>query len=77
MDGKTRIKVFKSFKEKTGAGWSGLKGVGTWVVEGGVFGGTLLGAIGSGFVIFWDWETGEVVRRIEVDAKNVSWPLTE
>lgn len=70
VEAKTKIKVFKNFKEKTGAGWSGLKGVGSWVVEG-VFGGTLLGAIGSGFVIFWDWETGEVVRRIEVEAKNV------
>jgi coatomer subunit beta' len=69
VDAKTKIKVFKNFKEKT-AGWSGLKGVGSWVVEG-VFSGTLLGAIGSGFVIFWDWETGEVVRRIEVEAKNV------
>jgi coatomer subunit beta' len=26
-----------------------------------------------GFVMFWDWETGAVVRRIEVDATNVSW----
>lgn len=23
--------------------------------------------------MFWDWETGAVVRRIEVDATNVSW----
>lgn len=23
--------------------------------------------------MFWDWETGAVVRRIEVDATAVSW----
>lgn len=23
--------------------------------------------------MFWDWETGNVVRRIEVDATNVAW----
>ena len=32
----------------------------------------MLGARGSGFVVFWDWESGEVVRRIDADAKNVS-----
>lgn len=26
--------------------------------------------------MFWDWETGAVVRRIEVDATNVSWSGT-
>lgn len=75
VEGKTKIKIFKSFKEKSGAGWTGLKGATGWNVSG-VYGGTLLGAIGPGFVIFWDWESGEVVRRIDVDAKNVSfWPI--
>ncbi|KAH6905722.1 coatomer WD associated region-domain-containing protein [Coprinopsis sp. MPI-PUGE-AT-0042] len=31
---------------------------------------------GNGFVIFWDWETGEIVRRIDVDAKGVYWSGT-
>jgi len=26
-----------------------------------------------GFVIFWDWETGETVRRIDVEASDVSF----
>jgi len=26
--------------------------------------------------MFWDWETGEIVRRIDVDAKNVYWSGT-
>jgi Coatomer WD associated region len=39
-------------------------------------GGTLLGARGTGFVMFWDWESGEIVRRIDVEAKNVSYFLS-
>lgn len=70
VEGKTKIKVFKSFKEKNGAGWSGLKGSGSWNVTG-VFGGALLGVAGPGFVMFWDWESGDIVRRIDVDAKDV------
>lgn len=48
-----------------------MKGAGSWAIEG-LSGGTFLGARASGFVLFWDWETGEIVRRIEVDATNVS-----
>jgi coatomer subunit beta' len=36
-------------------------------------GGTLLGARGTGFLMFWDWESGEIVRRIDVEEKNVSF----
>lgn len=69
LEGKSRVKLFKNFKEKTGAG---LKGLGGWVIDG-LHGGTLLSArSGAGFVVFWDWESGEIVRRIEADAKNVS-----
>ena len=63
-----RSKVYKNFKERPGVG---MKGAGGWAIEG-LHGGTLLGARGNGFVMFWDWETGEIVRRIDVDAKNVS-----
>ncbi|KAF7356710.1 Coatomer subunit beta' [Mycena venus] len=52
-----------------------LKGAGSWAIDG-LHGGTLLGARGSGFVVFWDWESGEIVRRIDVDAKNVFWSGT-
>ncbi|KAF8306767.1 coatomer protein [Clavulina sp. PMI_390] len=75
VEGKTKIRVFKNFKEKTGAGWTGLKGAGSWAVSN-VFGGVLLGAVGPGFVVFWDWESGEIVRRMEVDAKEVIWSST-
>lgn len=47
-----------------------MKGAGSWAVEG-LSGGVLLGARGSGFVLFWDWESGEIVRRVEADATNV------
>lgn len=48
-----------------------IKGTGSWGMDA-LYGGPLLGARGNGFVIFWDWETGEIVRRVDVDAKNVS-----
>jgi len=64
--------VYKNFKERSG---SAMKGAGSWAIDG-LHGGTLLGARGSGFVVFWDWESGEIVRRIDVDAKNVFWSGT-
>ncbi len=68
LEGRMKVRVYKNFRERGGAG---MKGAGSWAIDG-IHGGTLLGARGAGFVLFWDWETGEIVRRIEVDAKNVS-----
>ena len=68
LEGRMKVRVYKNFRERGGAG---MKGAGTWSIDA-LHGGTLLAARGSGFVVFWDWESGEVVRRIEVDAKNVS-----
>lgn len=64
---KTKLKAYRNFKERPGL----IKSSG-WTIDG-IHGGTLLAARGSGFVMFWDWETGAIVRRIEVDATNVSW----
>ncbi|KAJ3482906.1 hypothetical protein NLI96_g6658 [Meripilus lineatus] len=72
LESKLKLKVFKNFRERGGAG---MKGAGSWPLDG-IHGGTLLGARGSGFVVFWDWESGEIVRRIEVDAKNIFWSGT-
>jgi coatomer subunit beta' len=47
-----------------------MKGAGSWLIDG-LHGGTLLGARGAGFVAFWDWETGEIFKWTDVDAKNV------
>ncbi|KAG1848914.1 coatomer WD associated region-domain-containing protein, partial [Suillus subluteus] len=68
LENKVKLRVFKNFKERGGAG---MKGAGSWAVDA-IYGGPVLGARGKGFVIFWDWESGDIVRRIDVDAKNVS-----
>ncbi|RSH81825.1 uncharacterized protein EHS24_008018 [Apiotrichum porosum] len=68
LEGKSKVRVSRNFKERPGL----VKSQGGWAIEG-LHGGPLLSARGSGFVMFWDWETGAVVRRIEADATNVSW----
>ncbi|KAH9482103.1 Coatomer subunit beta' [Psilocybe cubensis] len=78
LESRVKIKIFRSFRERPGVGVKGVGGGGgggAWSVDG-LFGGVLLGAKGAGFVMFWDWESGEVVRRIDVDAKNVYWSGT-
>ena len=50
LEGKLKVRVYKNFKERGGAG---MKGVGSWSIEG-LHGGPLLGARGNGFVVFWD-----------------------
>ncbi|EKM79756.1 hypothetical protein AGABI1DRAFT_127441 [Agaricus bisporus var. burnettii JB137-S8] len=73
LETKTKLKIFKNFKERTGAGV--MKGAGSFTMDG-LHPGPVLGARGPGYVMFWDWETGEIVRRIDVDAKNVFWSTT-
>ena len=67
LEGKLQIHLFRNFKERPSPA---MKGLGSWIIDG-LHGGTLLGARGNTFVVFWDWETGEIVRRIDVEAKNV------
>ncbi|KIY66325.1 Coatomer, beta' subunit [Cylindrobasidium torrendii FP15055 ss-10] len=69
LENKVKIKVYKNFRERPSPS---MKGAGSWSCDG-VHGGPLLSARGTGFVMFWDWETGEIVRRIDVDAQNVFW----
>jgi hypothetical protein len=45
------------------------------VVDGWVTWRDIIGCQGSGFVMFWDWESGEIVGRVDVDAKDVSQML--
>jgi coatomer subunit beta' len=61
----SRIRVFKNFKEHVPQ-FLRLP----FSVEG-IFGGALLGVRSNSFLNFCDWETGVVVRRIDVAAKNV------
>ncbi|KAI0033319.1 coatomer protein [Vararia minispora EC-137] len=72
LEGRLKVRVYKNFRERSGAG---MKGAGSWAIES-LHGGTLLGARGPGIVVFWDWESGEVVRRVDVESKNVYWSST-
>lgn len=60
----TSVKVFKNFKEKPG-------GVDVGFQADGLSGGVLLGVKGQGGIGMFDWETGSLVRRIEVDPREV------
>lgn len=61
----TSVKIFRSFKERSvlNVGYS----------ADGLSGGVLLGVKGQGGIGLFDWETGNLVRRIEVDPKSVYW----
>ncbi|KAH7923637.1 Coatomer, beta' subunit [Leucogyrophana mollusca] len=72
LENKVKLRVYKNFKERGGAG---MKGAGSWSIDG-LHGGPLLGARGKGFVLFWDWESGEIVRRIDAEARNIFWSTT-
>jgi len=62
-----RIKVFKNFNE------SKVIVPATASAEG-LFGGQMIGVKGGdGAVLFYDWESGEFVRKIDVVPKNVYW----
>ena len=63
----SRIKVFRSFKEKTNVN------IRPYYSAEGIFGGNLLGVKSSTFLMFYDWETGCVVRRIDINCTNVYW----
>lgn len=62
----TSVKIFKNFVEKSG-------GLDVGFQAEGLTGGILLGVKGQGGVGFFDWQTGGLVRRIEVDPKEVYW----
>lgn len=58
------VKIFSNFKEKASSVDVGFQAEG-------LSGGVLLGVRGQGGIGLFDWETGALVRRIEVDPKNV------
>ncbi|KAI9597452.1 coatomer WD associated region-domain-containing protein [Syncephalis fuscata] len=62
-----KIKVYKNFKEVTGL----FSRIG-YTAEG-IFGGSLLGVRSNTFINFYDWESGNIVRRIDVVPKQVVW----
>jgi coatomer subunit beta' len=61
------IKVFKNFKESQTI-------VPATASAEGLFGGSLIGVkSGDGAVLFYDWESGEFVQKIEAAPKDVFW----
>ncbi|KAL4912333.1 coatomer WD associated region-domain-containing protein [Aspergillus aurantiobrunneus] len=62
----TSVKIFKNFKEVSG-------GLDVGFQAEGLTGGVLLGVRGQGGIGMFDWETGNLVRRIEVDPRSVYW----
>ena len=62
----TSVKIFLNFKEKSG-------GLDVGYSADGLSGGVLLGVKGQGGIGFFDWQTGNLVRRIEVDPKAVRY----
>lgn len=66
-ESKSSVKIFKNFKEKSNGGINLLYSAEK------IYGGTLLTIKSEGFVSFYDWESGELVRRVNVDADNVIW----
>ncbi|CAL1283833.1 unnamed protein product [Larinioides sclopetarius] len=61
----TSIKIFKNFKEKkTFKPEYGAEGI---------FGGHMLGVKSISGLAFYDWETLDLVRRIEIQPKHVYW----
>lgn len=61
------VKAFKNFKERP------LSHFNIPFSTTQIFGGALLGVNGDGFIAFYDWNTGAVVQRVDVDARQVVW----
>jgi coatomer subunit beta' len=61
----TSVKIFRNFKERS------VLNVG-FAAEG-LSGGILLGVKGQGGIGLFDWDSGALVRRIEVEPKSVYW----
>jgi coatomer subunit beta' len=66
-ESKSSIKIFKNFKEKPNGQINLIDEADK------IFGGALLAVKSGESLIFYDWESGEIVRSISVDAENVFW----
>ncbi|KAH9515564.1 Coatomer subunit beta' [Bulinus truncatus] len=63
-----KITIFKNFKES--------KSLKPTLGVSGIFGGHLLGVKSNNCLTFYDWESGDLIRRIEIEAKHVFWNET-
>ncbi|XP_044057207.1 coatomer subunit beta'-like [Siniperca chuatsi] len=64
-EGSSMIKIFKNFKEK--------KAFKPDFGAEGIFGGFLLGVRSNSGLAFYDWESAELIRRIEIQPKHIFW----
>ncbi|XP_033487297.1 coatomer subunit beta'-like [Epinephelus lanceolatus] len=64
-EGNSMVKLFKNFKEK--------KAFKPDFGAEGIFGGFLLGVRSNSGLAFYDWETAELIRRIEIQPKHIFW----
>lgn len=67
-EGSTSVKIFKNFKE--------LKSFKPDFGAEGIFGGNMLGVRSVSGLALYDWETTELVRRIEITPKHIFWSET-
>lgn len=66
-DAQNQISIHKNFKPKPNGEIDFVYGVEK------LFGGALLGIKGDGFIAFYDWESSQIVRRVDVEATDVIW----
>ncbi|KAK7882773.1 hypothetical protein WMY93_028947 [Mugilogobius chulae] len=64
-EGSNKVKIFKNFKEK--------KAFKPDIGCEGIFGGFLLGVRSSSGLAFYDWDSADLIRRIEIQPKHVFW----
>uniref|UniRef100_A0A3B4AGK3 Coatomer subunit beta' n=1 Tax=Periophthalmus magnuspinnatus TaxID=409849 RepID=A0A3B4AGK3_9GOBI len=64
-EGGNKVKIFKNFKEK--------KAFKPDLGCEGIFGGFLLGVRSNSGLAFYDWDSADLIRRIEIQPKHVFW----
>lgn len=62
----SRVKIFKNFKEHK------ILNLSSTSAEG-IYGGTCLCVRSSDSILFYDWDEGEFLRKIDVTARNIYW----
>ncbi|XP_070685198.1 coatomer subunit beta'-like [Pempheris klunzingeri] len=64
-EGNSMVKIFKNFKQR--------KAFKPDFGAEGIFGGFLLGVRSNSGLAFYDWESAELIRRIEIQPKHIFW----
>lgn len=64
-EGSSTVKIFKNFKEQ--------KSFKPDFGAEGIYGGNMLGVRSVSGLAFYDWETTDLIRRIEITPKNIFW----